>query len=189
MLPGSRRGEVDTLLPVFLETIEAIHHARPDISFVIPAANSHRFLQIKAALQEADDALNRLPIHLTEGTSRDAMIASDVILLASGTATLEAMLCKRPMVAAYKLAPLTYKIMQRIYKAPFFTLPNLLANEAIIPELLQDDVNAHNMSEHLLSYFESDNSALISRFTELHHTLKCNADKTAAHAVVEELLA
>jgi len=189
VLPGSRRGEVDTLLPVFLETIEAIHHARPDISFVIPAANSHRFLQIKAALQEADDALNRLPIHLTEGTSRDAMLASDVILLASGTATLEAMLCKRPMVAAYKLAPLTYKIMQRIYKAPFFTLPNLLANEAIIPELLQDDVNAHNMSEHLLSYFESDNSALISRFTELHHTLKCNADKTAAHAVVEELLA
>ena len=189
VLPGSRRGEVDTLLPVFLETIEAIHHARPDISFVIPAANSHRFLQIKAALQEADDALNRLPIHLTEGTSRDAMIASDVILLASGTATLEAMLCKRPMVAAYKLAPLTYKIMQRIYKAPFFTLPNLLANEAIIPELLQDDVNDKNMSEHLLSYFESDNSALISRFTELHHTLKCNADKTAAHAVVEELLA
>ena len=115
------------------------------------------------------------------------MIASDVILLASGTATLEAMLCKRPMVAAYKLAPITYKIMQRIYKAPFFTLPNLLANEAIIPELLQDDVNAENMSNKLLNFFESDNSALISRFTDLHHTLKCNADKTAAKAVVEEL--
>ena len=164
VLPGSRRGEVDTLLPVFLETIEAI-------------------------LLEADNAEERLPIQVTQGTSRDAMIASDVILLASGTATLEAMLCKRPMVATYKLASLTYKIMQRLYNAPFFTLPNLLADEAIIPELLQEEVNAENMSNQLLNFFESDNSALISRFTDLHHTLKCNADKTAAKAVVEELFA
>ncbi|NKW87997.1 lipid-A-disaccharide synthase [Alteromonadaceae bacterium A_SAG4] len=189
VLPGSRRGEVDTLLPVFLETIEAIHAKRSDIQFLIPAANEHRFAQIKAILLEADNAEERLPIQVTQGTSRDAMIASDVILLASGTATLEAMLCKRPMVAAYKLAPLTYKIMQRLYKAPFFTLPNLLADEAIIPELLQEEVNAENMSNQLLNFFESDNSALISRFTDLHHTLKCNADKTAAKAVVEELFA
>jgi len=189
VLPGSRRGEVDTLLPVFLETIEAIHAKRGDIQFLIPAANEHRLAQIKALLLEADNAEARLPIQVTQGTSRDAMIASDVILLASGTATLEAMLCKRPMVAAYSLAPLTYKIMQRLYKAPFFTLPNLLANEAIIPELLQEEVNAENMSNQLLNFFESDNSALIARFTDLHHTLKCNADKTAAKAVVEELFA
>ena len=187
VLPGSRRGEVETLLPVFLETIEAIHKKRQDIVFVIPAANEHRFVQIQEKLKAFDDAASRLPIKITQGTAREAMIASDVILLASGTATLEAMLCKRPMVAAYKLAPMTYKIMQRIYKAPFFTLPNLLANEAIIPELLQEDVNAENMSNQLLNFFESDNSALISRFTDLHHTLKCNADKTAAKAVVEEL--
>ena len=189
VLPGSRRGEVETLLPVFLETIEAIHAKRSDIQFLIPAANEHRLAQIKGILLEADNAEERLPIQVTQGTSRDAMIASDVILLASGTATLEAMLCKRPMVAAYLLAPLTYKIMQRLYKAPFFTLPNLLANEAIIPELLQEEVNAENMSNQLLNFFESDNSALISRFTDLHHTLKCNADKTAAKAVVEELFA
>ena len=189
VLPGSRRGEVDTLLPFFLETIEAIHAKRSDIQFLIPAANEHRLAQIKALLLEADNAEARLPIQVTQGTSRDAMIASDVILLASGTATLEAMLCKRPMVAAYSLAPLTYKIMQRLYKAPFFTLPNLLANEAIIPELLQEEVNAENMSNQLLNFFESDNSALIARFTDLHHTLKCNADKTAAKAVVEELFA
>ena len=189
VLPGSRRGEVEKLLPVFLETIEAIHAKRSDIQFLIPAANEHRLTQIKALLLEANKAEERLPIQVTQGTSRDAMIASDVILLASGTATLEAMLCKRPMVAAYLLAPLTYKIMQRLYKAPFFTLPNLLANEAIIPELLQEEVNAENMSNQLLNFFESDNSALISRFTDLHHTLKCNADKTAAKAVVEELFA
>ena len=189
VLPGSRRGEVDTLLPVFLDTIELIHKQRPDIHFVIPAANVHRLEQIQRLLKDTNNAEQRLPITVTQGTARDAMIASDAILLASGTATLEAMLCKRPMVAAYKLAPLTYKIMQRLYKAPFFTLPNLLANEAIIPELLQEEVNADNMSSQLLNFFESDNSALISRFTDLHHTLKCNADKTAAKAVVEELFA
>ena len=189
VLPGSRRGEVETLLPVFLETIETIHSKRSDITFVIPAANEHRFAQINDILSNSDNAQSRLPIKISQGTAREAMIASDVILLASGTATLEAMLCKRPMVAAYKLAPLTYRIMQRIYKAPFFTLPNLLANEAIIPELLQDEVNAENMSKQLLNFFESDNSVLISRFTDLHHTLKCNADKTAAKAVVEELFA
>ncbi len=188
VLPGSRRGEVETLLPVFLETIEAIHKKRPDIQFVIPAANDHRFEQIETFLSQTNDALARLPIHITNTTSRDAMIASDVILLASGTATLEAMLCKRPMVVAYKLAPLTHKIMQRLYKAPYFALPNLLANDEIVPELLQEQVNAENMCSQLLEFFESDNSALISRFTELHHTLKCDADKTAAKAVVEELV-
>lgn len=189
VLPGSRRTEVDTLLPVFLDTIEKIHKVRPDIQFVIPAVNEHRLGQIQAIIEASNHGGTRFPITVTQGTARDAMIASDVILLASGTATLEAMLCKRPMVAAYRLSPLTYRIMQRLYKAPFFTLPNLLANEPIIPELLQDDVNADNMSKQLLDFFEQDNSALISRFTALHHTLKCNADKTAAKAVLEELFA
>ncbi|MDP2536153.1 lipid-A-disaccharide synthase [Alteromonas stellipolaris] len=189
VLPGSRRGEVDTLLPIFIDTMEKIAAQRPDIEFVIPAANMHRLEQINSMLKEAKNVTERLPIHVTEGTSRDAMIASDVILLASGTATLEAMLCKRPMVVAYKLSPITYKIMQRLYKAPFFALPNLLANEALVPELLQDDVNPDTLSQQALTYFDSDNTDLISRFTDLHHTLKCNADKTAAQAVVEELFA
>ena len=189
VLPGSRRGEVDTLLPIFIKTMEKIAAQRPDIEFVIPAANMHRLEQINSMLKEAKNVTERLPIHVTEGTSRDAMIASDVILLASGTATLEAMLCKRPMVVAYKLSSITYKIMQRLYKAPFFALPNLLANEALVPELLQDDVNPDTLSQQALTYFDSDNTDLISRFTDLHHTLKCNADKTAAQAVVEELFA
>jgi len=189
VLPGSRRGEVDTLLPIFIKTMEKVAAQRNDIQFVIPAANHHRLAQINAILMQADNAAQRLPIHVTEGTARDAMIASDVVMLASGTATLEAMLCKRPMVVAYKLSPLTHKIMQRLYKAPYFALPNLLANEGIVPELLQDEVNPTTLSEHVMAYFKSDNTALISRFTQLHHTLKCNADKTAAKALVEELFA
>ena len=188
VLPGSRRGEVDTLLPIFIQTIEKIAQQLDNIQFVIPAANQHRFEQINALLHDANNALARLPIHVTQRSARETMIASDVILLASGTATLEAMLCKRPMVVAYKLSPLTYKIMQRLYKAPYFSLPNLLANEAIVPELLQDDVNPETLTEQLVTFFNQDNSRLISRFTDLHHTLKCDADKSAAKAVVEELL-
>ncbi|NDV89815.1 lipid-A-disaccharide synthase [Alteromonas sp. 345S023] len=189
VLPGSRRGEVDTLLPIFVQTIKRISTLRPDIHFVIPAANQHRYSQISDVLAHCEPDISHLPIHISEGTAREAMIASDVILLASGTATLEAMLCKRPMVAAYKLSPLTYKIMQRLYKAAYFTLPNLLANEALIPELLQDDVNPETLSEQIMHFFNCDNSLLISRFTDLHHTLKCDADKTAAKAVLEELFA
>ena len=93
------------------------------------------------------------------------MIASDVILLASGTATLEAMLCKRPMVAAYLLSWLTHKMMQRMYKPKYFALPNILANEALIPELLQEDVNPERLSQELFALFSSDSTALVIAFT------------------------
>lgn len=183
VLPGSRRGEIATLLPIFMETMKKVKAAKPDTTFVIPAANDYRFADIKAQLDEAgltDDA-----VRLVNGHSRDAMIASDVILLASGTATLEAMLCKRPMVVAYKLSALTYRIMQRLYKAPYFALPNLLANEALVPELLQDDVNPDTLSATLLPYFSGNNDALIARFTDIHKTLKCDADETSADAVLK----
>lgn len=95
------------------------------------------------------------------------------------------MLCKRPMVAAYKISGMTYRIMQRLYKAPFFTLPNLLARRQIIPELLQDEVNPVTLSEHLLSFLEQDNSALIDTFCELHETLRQDADQQSARAVLD----
>lgn len=186
VLPGSRRGEVNTLLPVFLDTIVTVHGRHPECEFVIPAANSHRFEQISSMIATAG-LPDTVRLHLVETGAREVMIASDVILLASGTATLEAMLCKRPMVAAYKLSPLTYRIMQRLYKAPYFALPNLLANTRIIPELLQDEVNPNTLSDALLPFFEQDNSTLIETFTRLHKTLKCHADKTAAQAVLEEI--
>lgn len=188
VLPGSRRGEVATLLPVFVETMKLIRKRIPDCQYVIPAVNDYRLAEIETFLNEhCDHALPREAITLLEGQSREAMIASDTILLASGTATLEAMLCKRPMVAAYKLAPMTYRMMQWLYKAPYFTLPNLLANKKLIPELLQDDVNPDNLCNHLVTFFESDNSALIHAFTEIHHTLKCDADKMSANAVLGEI--
>lgn len=186
VLPGSRNGEVSKLLPIFLATIYEVLKQKPDCKFVIPAANQHRFDFIAQFLQEhASRLYAEGTILLTKGNAREAMIASDVILLASGTATLEAMLCKRPMVAAYKLSGLTYKIMQRLYKAPFFTLPNLLAKRKIIPELLQDDVNPQMLSQQLLGFLNSDNTALIETFTQLHKTLAQEADKASAKAVLD----
>ena len=186
VLPGSRNGEVSVLLPIFVDTIRHILSSKPACRFIIPAANTHRYDYIEQYLREyAEDLLNNKQIILTQGNARQAMIASDAILLASGTATLEAMLCKRPMVAAYKISGMTYRIMQRLYKAPFFTLPNLLARRQIIPELLQDEVNPVTLSEHLLSFLEQDNSALIDTFCELHETLRQGADQQSARAVLD----
>ncbi|WP_414830076.1 lipid-A-disaccharide synthase [Alteromonas sp. H39] len=188
VLPGSRRGEVATLLPVFVETMKCIRQRQADCQFVIPAVNEHRLSEIDSFLNaHCDDSLPRESITLLQGQSRDAMIASDTILLASGTATLEAMLCKRPMVAAYELAPMTYRMMQWLYKAPYFALPNLLANQRLIPELLQDEVNPQNLCDHVMHYLQSDNTDLIRIFTDIHSTLKCDADKVSAEAVLGEI--
>lgn len=188
VLPGSRRGEVANLLPVFTDTMRTIRQQVPDSQFVIPAANDYRFDEINAFLDtHCDETLPRASVIVVNGHAREAMIASDVILLASGTATLEAMLCKRPMVAAYKLAPMTYRMMQWLYKAPYFTLPNLLANAELIPELLQEDVNPITLSEQVLRFYRQDNSALMATFTEIHSTLKCDADKMSAQAVLGEI--
>lgn len=186
VLPGSRAGEIKTLLPVFVDTIKAVSRQRAGCQFVIPAANQHRYTVIDEYLQQhAGEAYQSGQIRLLRGQARDAMIASDAILLASGTATLEAMLCKRPMVAAYKMSGLTYRIMQKLYKAPFFTLPNLLAGRQLIPELLQEDVNPHTMSKLLVSYLDSDNQALVNTFCALHSELKQDADKQSAQAVLD----
>jgi len=186
VLPGSRRGEVDTLLPVFIESIREMLQRLPDIRFVIPAANEYRYADIDNVLKvQAADLIEQGALRLLQGQSRTTMIASDAILLASGTATLEAMLCKRPMVVAYKLAPMTYRMMQYLYKADFFSLPNLLAHREIVPELLQEDVNPQRLSKEVLRFLEQDNTALLNTFCELHSTLRQDADVAAVDAIVE----
>ncbi|MEC9259891.1 MAG: lipid-A-disaccharide synthase [Pseudomonadota bacterium] len=186
LLPGSRGGEVAKLLPVFTATVEQLWQRKPDCQIVIPAANDRRLEQIEQYLQaNKPDWLKDSRVMVLAGQSREAMIASDVILLASGTATLEAMLCKRPMVSAYLLSWLTHKMMMRLYKPAYFSLPNILANEALVPELLQEDVNPERLCRELLNLFDADTTALTERFVELHQSLKQNADERAAEAVLE----
>jgi lipid-A-disaccharide synthase len=186
LLPGSRGGEVAKLLPVFTDTVEQLWQQKPHCQIVIPAANDRRLQQIEQYLQASKPAwLEDSRVMVLAGQSREAMIASDVILLASGTATLEAMLCKRPMVSAYLLSWLTHKMMMWLYKPAYFSLPNILANEALVPELLQEDVNPERLCRELLNLFDADTTALTERFVELHQSLKQNADERAAEAVLE----
>ncbi|MCP3427781.1 lipid-A-disaccharide synthase [Opacimonas viscosa] len=154
ILPGSRAAEVATLLPTFLDTLALLQEqfASLDVPVqlqaLIPAANSERYAQIKTLLAQHSlaEAKN---IVVLERPARDIMLASHAVLLSSGTATLEAMLCQKPMIAAYTMSKMTYRMMRRLYKPDFFALPNILADELLVPEVLQEDVNPVVLSGYL----------------------------------------
>ncbi len=186
VLPGSRKREVDSLLAVFMQSCELLSQSIPNLKVLIPVVNRQRKAQVDEYLAEYKPQLD---IRIVIGHARDVMIASDAVLLASGTATLEAMLCKRNMVSAYKLSNITYQMMKWLYKAKYFSLPNLLADEKLIPELLQDQVEANNISRLLLPMLQNkdapEQQRLINKFTSIHHSLKKDADVQAALAVAQ----
>ncbi|ORM58474.1 lipid-A-disaccharide synthase, partial [Mixta calida] len=136
LLPGSRRAEVEMLSADFLKTAMLLREKWPQLEIVVPLVNAQRreqFEQIKA------EVAPELPIHLLDGKGREAMIASDAALLASGTAALECMLAKCPMVVGYRMKPVTFWLAERLVKTDYVSLPNLLAGRELVPELLQDD--------------------------------------------------
>lgn len=181
LMPGSRAGEVAKLGALFLQTAQALQEKLPDLQLVIPAANEAREAQILEQLAHFPS----LNVKLVNGQSHRCMAASDAILLASGTATLEAMLIKRPMVVSYRMASLTFAILKRIVSRPWVSLPNLLANKELVPELLQDAATVENLTAALLARL--DNAAEVARleqeFLAIHQSLKLDADKQAANAV------
>ncbi|WP_338401490.1 lipid-A-disaccharide synthase [Neptunicella marina] len=180
VLPGSRNNEVKLLLEPFLQACELLAESIPDLQVVIPVANAKRHQQIESWLTQHPQLYS---LTLVDKQSRDVMTASDVILLASGTATLEAMLCKKPMLVAYKFTALTAMILRRMIKMAYFSLPNLLAGEKKVTELLQEQVQPEVIAVELKRLFSQDNSELINLFTELHQQLNCDADERAADAV------
>lgn len=190
LLVGSRSSEVEFLAEPFLQAALLLKQKYPDLQFLVPLANSKRrqqFEQIKANIAP------NLAMILLDGCARQAMIASQATLLASGTAALECMLCKSPMVVGYKMKPFTYFLAKRLVKTSYISLPNLLANELIVPELIQQDCEPEKLVEKLSIYLDQNQRAirhrnnLIQRFTELHRLIKCNADEQAAQAVIELL--
>jgi lipid-A-disaccharide synthase len=185
LLPGSRKREVDTLLDVFIQSCLLLKLDIAKLKVLIPVVNRQRKDQVAEYIQTHSPDL---PIQVVIGHAREVMIASDAVLLASGTATLEAMLCKKNMVTAYKLSGLTYQMMQWLYKAKYFALPNVLADEKLIPELLQDDVTPQTISKLLLPMLTlqsgAEQQALIAKFETLHKLLKKDADVQSALAVV-----
>ncbi|MFT6269371.1 MAG: lipid-A-disaccharide synthase [Alphaproteobacteria bacterium] len=185
LLPGSRAREIDSLLGIFLDTFETLKENEPELRAIIPAVNEARMLQIENMLC---DNKHKHHIVVTREPARDVMIAANAVLLASGTAALEAMLCKRPMVVAYIMPRLTHMIMKRMYKPNYFALPNILANELLVPEFLQKEVNAANLAKELNRVWRQDSeitNMIIEKFTRIHKSLKCDADIQSASAVLQ----
>ena len=182
ILPGSRGGEVERLGTLFLEAARWLQQRIPDLQLVIPCANREREKQIRGITEVLELSL---PVTIVQGRSREVMAASDAVLLASGTATLEAMLLKKPMVVGYRLSDFSYKILSRMVQAPHVALPNLLARRELVPELLQNAATPEALGAAALSQLEdtSKREQLVDAFTELHLTLRQNADEQAAKAV------
>jgi len=178
LMPGSRGGEVGRLGALFLDTAQRLRALRPGVRFVMPCANAQRRAQLEELLAGRD-----LPLTLLDGQSHLALAACDAVLIASGTATLEALLYKRPMVVAYRLAPLTFWILKRMVKSPYISLPNLLAQRLLVPELLQDDATVEALARTLSPLIE-DGEEQTRGFDEIHRTLRLDASNQAADAVL-----
>ncbi len=190
VLPGSRGGEIAMLGPVFLRAAVALLGQHPDCLVVIPAANDERYQQLQTLLAElhpAPEILGR--IRLLRGHSQLAMTAADVVVMTSGTTTLEAMLLKKPMVVAYKLSPLSFWLLSRLVKTDFIALPNLLAGEALVPELLQEQVTPESLSDAVNLWLEQPERVqqLRQRFEVIHRDLRRDASHAAAQAITELL--
>lgn len=186
LLPGSRAGEVKRLGALFVAAAQWLKSRRPDVRFVIPCNNENN----KAAMQAHIDAAGMNPcMTLVDGRSREVMAAADAILLASGTAALEGLLVKRPMVVAYKISPLTYWLVMffKLMKIDQYSLPNLLAGRDTIPELIQADAQVEKLGEAMLEWLDNPDRCerLIVKFDAVHQDLKRNASEVAAEAVLK----
>jgi lipid-A-disaccharide synthase len=183
LLPGSRASEVERMGGLFMHAAVFCLEQDPELLFYIPAANSDRYRQLHHQLNDYVD----FPLQLFNGNSHRVMAAADVLLLASGTVTLEALLLKKPMVVAYKMAPLTFKILSWLVKTPYISLPNLLANKLLVPELLQDNATPEKLSAAVMHYFENpeETQALCNTFADMHGTLKRDASMRAAAAIAK----
>ncbi|ANF26487.1 lipid-A-disaccharide synthase [Stutzerimonas stutzeri] len=181
LMPGSRGGEVGRLGELFLAAADRLRSMRPGIRFVVPCASPERRAQLEQMLIGRD-----LPLTLLDGRSHEALAACNAVLIASGTATLEALLYKRPMVVAYSVSPLTFRILKRLVKSPYVALPNLLAQRLLVPELLQDAATPDAMAQ-LLSPLLDNGDSQTEGFDAIHRTLRCDASSQAADAVLELL--
>lgn len=184
LLPGSRHSEVEMLSADFLQTAKILHQHFIDLHIVVPLVNQKRREQFESIRQQV---VPELTIHLLDGQARDAMIAADATLLASGTAALECMLTKCPMVVGYRMKPFTFWLAKRLVKTPYVSLPNLLAEKEIVKELLQEECQPDNLAQQLIPLLEGGEQVeqLKATFLQLHQLIRCDADKQAADAVLD----
>lgn len=192
LLPGSRATEVGLLGPVVIDTALWCLRHDPGIEFVLPALNSERYQQLSQMLAtprvEYEQANGRpLPVTLLTGQSQIAMAASDAVLMASGTTTLEALLLKKPMVVTYKMAPLSAWLLRRLVKSKFISLPNLLSGSALVPEVLQENARAEVLGPLVMDALKNmyHREQLLAKFDAIHRELRRNASERAADALLK----
>ncbi|EGR0657595.1 lipid-A-disaccharide synthase [Vibrio cholerae] len=181
VLPGSRGSEMKMLAEPFIATCQKLQARYPDLGFVVALVNAKRRAQFEQAWQQVAPELNFV---LVDDTARNVITAADVVMLASGTVALECMLLKRPMVVGYRVNAFTAFLAKRLLKTPYVSLPNILAGEELVKELLQDHCTVDNLYHEVSRLLESDNQALMDKFTEMHQWIRKDADQQAAQAVL-----
>lgn len=187
LLPGSRQSELHYMADTFIATAREIHKSLPNALFLAPMATRETRLLFESALYRCD--ARDLPIRMLFGHAHEAMMAADAVLVASGTATLEAALLKRPMAIVYKMAPFSHRLMRRMGYLPYVGLPNILAGRFVVPEFIQDDATPENLAQALLNFYaDKATCARISDvFFDIHVQLKQNTAEKAAVAILDSL--
>ncbi len=187
LLPGSRQSELQYMADTFVETAREIHRQVPEALFLVPLATRETRLLFEAALYRCN--ARELPLRLLFGHAHEAMMASDAVLVASGTATLEAALLKRPMAIVYKMASFSYRMMRRMGYLPYVGLPNILAGKFVVPEFIQDDATPENLAQALLNFYKDkeicDRIGVV--FRDIHIQLRQNTAEKAAAAILDTL--
>ena len=183
VLPGSRRSEIQYIAPVFLQAVARLHRQRPALRFVLPVGPGLRALLEPLVAAHAPGT----PLQLLDGRSHEALAACDVTLIASGTATLEAALFKRPMVIGYRMAALSWQIMKRLAYQPWVGLPNILCRDFVVPELIQERCTAPALADAVLGWLDqpAQAAAVAARFAELHQLLRRDTARRATDAIAQ----
>ena len=180
IMPGSRGSEVELMTELFLDVAGELLKTHPQLQFVIPAANADRQLQLEAILASRPE----LPVKLIEQQSLLAMEAADAVLLTSGTTALEAMLLKKPMVVSYRMGNISYKLIKPFIKTAYASIPNLLANKMLVPELIQQDATVENLRSAVVAALDSSNrDQLVASFDQLHEQINLDSGNCAAAAI------
>jgi len=179
IMPGSRSAEVELMAELLLDSAaKASKDLGVELQLVMPAANQSRYDQLKKILDTRSDR-----VILLKQQSHQAMEAADVVLLTSGTTALEAMLLKKPMVVGYRMSAVSFRILYPLIKTPFVSLPNLLANQALVPELIQDKATIETLSAEVVNLFKVDSAELVEQFDELHQQLSLDSAALATTAI------
>jgi lipid-A-disaccharide synthase len=179
IMPGSRSAEIELMAELLLDAAAtASQDLGVELQLVMPAANQSRYDQLKKILDTRSDKVT-----LLKQQSHQAMEAADVVLLTSGTTALEAMLLKKPMVVGYRMNALSFKLLFPLIKTAYVSLPNLLANKPLVPELLQDKATIDSLSAQVVKLFKANNTELIEQFDQLHQQLSLDSASLATTAI------